>query len=223
MEKFTDLEETVYFWTRNDSSIISDLFSGNREGVWQRAEVAIQDNKGILHEYQTGVRKAGSYFGDPLDYKMIESLKNRLFENLDDQEKRKQILETAKHDIVNILGAMKPPKSKITLYRSKWKDLNDLSRWHVHDTVEFASILSASVTPYKEETDYDFYRLEITVPESGLMLALDQFSCHNEDGEVLLPPMKCKITNIRNSENEKCKGIIALEYLEKLPVNTDAL
>ena len=51
------------------------------------------------------------------------------------------------------------------------------------------------------------------------MLELDQFECHNEDGEVLLPPMKCKVRNIRHSDNEKCKGIIELELLEQLPVN----
>jgi len=219
MKKFTSLEETIYFWARNDSSIIANLFHGNMDGVWQCAENAIMDNIGILKEYEDGVRIAGSYFGDPLDYKMIASLKNRLFENLDDKEKKEKILETAKKDILNILNAMKPPKDKIMLYRSQWHGLDFVSQQKANNIMEFRDINSFSLTPYKEETDYDFYRYEITVPENGLILELDRFDCHNEDGEVLLPPMKCKITNIRNSDNEKCRGIIELNYLELVPVS----
>jgi len=217
MKKFTDIEETVYFWTRNDSSIISNVLLGNLEGAYKRAELAIGDNKAILQEYADGVRKAGSYFGDPLDYKMIASLKTRLFENLDDNTKKEKILEIAKKDISNIFNEMQPAKNEIMLYRSEWTE--EIRNYNIGDMCEFNDILSTCITPYKEDTNYNFYRYEITIPKNGLMLELDQFECHNEDGEVLLPPMKCRVRNIRHSDNEKCKGIVELEYVEKLPVN----
>jgi hypothetical protein len=69
-----------------------------------------------------------------------------------------------------------------------------------------------------EDAGHEFYRLEITVPENGLVLELDRFDSfiRNEDGEVLLPPMKCKVMKIRKSDNINCRGIIEMEYLEKI-------
>lgn len=218
MEKFTSLEETISFWTRNDSVIINNLLCGDMDEAFKFAEIAVNDNIGILKEYEDGVRKIDGEF----DKKWIAILKNRLFENLDDTEKKEKILETARNDISNILNAMKPTKNEIMLYRTVWtgrKEVADVSSRNVNDVMEFKNISSTSVTPIWEEKNYDFYRFEITVPENGLILELDQFEVHNEEGEVLLPPMKCKIKNIRNSDNEKCKGIIELEYIENLPAN----
>lgn len=31
--------------------------------------------------------------------------------------------------------------------------------------------------------------------------------------------MKCRVTNVRSDDNEKCKGVVELVYLEKLPVH----
>lgn len=49
-------------------------------------------------------------------------------------------------------------------------------------------------------------------------MELDQFVCHNENDEVLLPPMKCKVIGIHNSDKEKCKGIVELKYMEQLEI-----
>ena len=33
----------------------------------------------------------------------------------------------------------------------------------------------------------------------------------------MLPPMKCRVTGMRSGENKRCRGVIALEYIEQLP------
>lgn len=220
MDKFTNLEETISFWARNDYLIINNLLCGYMDEVWKCAEIAIKDNKGILKEYDDGVREIRGEH----DIKWINALKSRLFDDLGDNEKKKKILEVAKNDIANILNAMRPVKNKIVLYRTVWhgrKEAADVLSHNINDIVVFNNISSTSVTPYREdEGHHEFYRYEITLPENALALELDQFpSVRNEKGEVLLPPMKCKLTNIRNSDNEKCRGIFEFEYIEKLPVN----
>ena len=203
-----DLEETIFFYTRNDYLIINNLLCGNMDRLWQVAEIVNNDSKGVLKEHKDGERT--------LDARSLERYQNRIYEKLDDETKIK-VLEIARNDILNILGAMKPTENKIVVCRNVRID-DVLLRYNLNDIVEFKIISSTSTVP--SDPGYDFYRYEITIPKNGLVLELDQFDSfvRNENGEILLPPMKCKVKNIRNS-TENCKGVIELEYLEKLPVN----
>ena len=208
------LEETIFFYTRNNYLIINNLLCGNMNHLWEVAEITNNDSKGMLKEHKDSVQT--------LDKKSIERYQNRIYEELDDKVKAK-ILDTAKNDISNILNAMKPIKKPIMLYRTVWHiRFSDLiPQYNVNDIVDFNIISSTSNTPYMEHIVCDFYRYEITVPKNGLILELDKFdsSIRNEEGEVLLPPMKCKVKNIRISDNENCKGIIELDYIEILDLN----
>ena len=51
-----------------------------------------------------------------------------------------------------------------------------------------------------------------------IILELDRFITHNEEGEVLLPPMKCSVVDIHPSEHAACKGIVELLCLEQIPI-----
>lgn len=209
-----DLEETIFFYTRNDYLIINNLLFGNMNHLWEVAEIVNGDSKGMLKEHEDGVRA--------LNQKNIERYKNRIYDKLDDKAKAK-IIKTAKNDISNILSAMKPTKNKIILYRNV-RIGDAMPRYNVNDIVEIKIISSTFTTPYDASYSKEkpfFYRYEITVPKNGFILELDGFDrfTRNEDGEVLLPPMKCKIKNTRNSDNENYKGIIELEYIEELPAN----
>ncbi|OGN10559.1 MAG: hypothetical protein A3I26_01385 [Candidatus Yanofskybacteria bacterium RIFCSPLOWO2_02_FULL_43_10] len=204
-----DLEETIFFYTRNDYLIVNNLLCGDMNRLWQVAEIVNNDSKSVLKEHKSGERT--------LDKKSVERYQNRIYEKLDDEAKIK-ILKIARNDISNILSAMKPTKNKIVLYRNVKIDDVPL-HYNINDIVEFKIISSTSTVP--SDPDYDFYRHEITIPKNGFILELDQFDSfvRNEDGEILLPPMKCKVKNTRNNNNENCRGIIELEYLEKLPIN----
>jgi len=204
-----DLEETIFFYTRNDYLIVNNLLCGNMNLLWQVAEIVNNDSKSVLKEHEAGERT--------LDEKSLERYRSRIYKKLDDQTKVK-ILKIARNDISNILSAMKPIKNKVVLYRNVRTD-DVLPHYNLNDLVEFKIISSTSTVP--SDPDYDFYRYEITIPKNGFILELDQFESfiRNEDGEILLPPMKCMIKNTRNNNNENCKGIIELEYLEKLSIN----
>jgi len=211
-----NLEESIFFYSRNDYLIINNLLAGNMTELWRVAELANGDSKGMLSEHENGVRT--------LDAATIERYKRRVYDVLDDAAKAK-ILQTARTDIHNIIAAMTPANRELLLYRTVWQVRQEIgdrpSRYSIGEIIEFSTISSTSFIPFLEEAGHDFYRYEITVHEGGLILELDQFDrvIRNEDGEVLLPPMKCRVKNLRVSENEKCRGIIELEYIDKLPVS----
>ena len=79
--------------------------------------LAYNDNRGIINEYESGVRTvAGEY-----DIKWLNALRKRLIDTLDDAAKKK-IVTFAQRDIANILGAMSPAASDLFLYRTAWID-----------------------------------------------------------------------------------------------------
>lgn len=211
MLKFGDmnLEETIFFYTRNDYLIVNNLLCGNLDRLWQVAEIVNNDSKGVLKEHEDDERT--------LDKKSIERYQNRIYEKLDDETKIK-ILKIAKNDISNILSAMEPINEAITLYRNV-RAVDILSHQNINDIVEFKIISSTSSVPF--DSDYEFYRYEITIPKNALVLKLNQFDyfIRNEDNEILLPPMKCRVKNIRNIDIKNCMGVFELEYLENIPIN----
>lgn len=197
---------------------------GDYDNLWEYARLAYDDNQGIIAEYESGERAINSDY----DVKWLNCLKERLIDDLDDAAKQK-IVGLAKDDISNILGAMAPSEEELLLYRTAWvgkgsKGAYPYSReyealcFSAGSILEIETISSYSTTPYREDEDVgsDFFRYEIRVPKGRNILQLDQFVCHNEEGEVLLPPMKCQVTSIRNGENERCRGIIALDYMDQL-------
>ena len=219
----TKLEETLFFYTRNDYLIINNLLSGNIDFMWEVANIVMKDNRDVLREHYNGERP-------PLDDKIIAWLKSRAWEKLDDKAKA-EILQIAKRDIMNILSAMKPTKNEITLYRIIIIDDDGYRRPYtkslthtIGDIIEFKHIVSTCMNPGYEETTgqeeksgYEFYRYEIRIPKDGFILDLYPLC---QEKEVLLPPMRCRTINIRHdSGNEKCRGIVELAYIEKLPVN----
>ena len=42
---------------------------------------------------------------------------------------------------------------------------------------------------------------------------IETFVCHNEESPII--SMKCKVTGIHNSDKEKCKSIVEIEYMEQ--------
>lgn len=204
-----NLEETIFFYTRNDYLIVNNLLCGNLDRLWQVAEIVNNDSKGVLKEHEDGERA--------LDEKSIRRYQKRIYEKLDDEAKRK-ILNNAKEDILNIFDAMRPLKKPTIFFRNvRMSDVPP--HCNLNDVVEFKIISSTSIVPF--DPDYEFFRYEISIPKNGLVLELNQFDyfIRNEDGEILLPPMKCRIKNIRNANIKNCKGVLELEYLERIPVD----
>jgi AraC-like DNA-binding protein len=226
------LEESIYFFLRSDYLILNNVLCGKMNELWKGAERANENSKWMLNAFEEGNPNVA------LDEKEIVRYKNRQYEILDDEAKA-NIIKIAKIDIANFLNAMKPAEKEMLLYRTIWCDMAanyGLPRYDVDDIVEFKIISSTAVTPFMEnrvEPDVpyaewlngnlhrDFYRYEITVPKGGFILNLEDYEVYSKDwwekGDVLLPPMKCRVKNLRESDNEKCRGIVEFEYLERLP------
>ena len=217
------LEETIYFYLRSDFLLLNTLLGGKMNNLWKAAEKVNKESKGMLQEFEDGIRT--------LDERQIARYHNRIFETLDNEAKE-NIIKIAKIDIANFLNAMKPAQKETLIYRSAWChqwcgldkfDENpsySLPKFEIEDIVEFNTLLSTALAPYDEGGTTNFYRYEITVPVGKDILQLDDHEEYAtrwfENGEVILPPMKCRVKNIRKSDNEYCKGIIEMEYLERL-------
>lgn len=223
---FTPLEETINFYTRNDFAIINHYLIDNFDVLWKYAWIAYEDNRIILEDYEKGIRSVDSDY----DIKWQNSLKKRLINQLDDAAKD-AIIKNAKNDIANIKEALYPSKRDMLLYRTAWIDREHAVKnsfpysreykalsFDIGSILEIRIISSYSLTPYREDDDVgsDFFRYEMRVPCGMPVLELDSFVTHNEEGEVLMPPMVCEVVNIRSSKHSACKGIIELEYIKPL-------
>lgn len=206
------LEETIFFYTRNDYLIINNLLCGNMNRFWEAAEIANHDSKGVLKEYEDGLRE--------LDNESVLKYRKRIYEKLDDATKEK-IIMNARGDIGNILRAVEPAERNLVLYRNI-RTADALPRYNVNEAIAFPIISSTSIAPYDasyNSKEKEFYRYEIHVSAKASILELDQFepSIRNENGEILLPPMKCRVVNTRISNIDSCVGIAQLEYVENIP------
>jgi hypothetical protein len=201
------LDESIFFYTRNNYMIINSLLSGNTDKCWAFAEMVNADCKAVLAEHKSGERS--------LDKRYIEWYERRLYNQLDEAAKDK-IIAAAHADCVNIMGAMYPAQEEMLLYRTVWcvREESILPEYKIGAIAEFPIISSTSLTPYLEHIDSPFYRYEIRMSAGCKILELDRFDpfIRNEDGEVLLPPMRCEITGIRPSDNPNCKAVVELTY-----------
>lgn len=132
-------------------------------------EVVIGDNIGVLREHYDGKRL-------PFDDKTLGWLKSRIWERIDDTAKV-EILEIAKNDVANILGAMKPTRNEIALYRTviigDGFRPNKSPAYDVGEIIDFKGISSTCINAgWEENSGREFYRYEITVPENRLVLDL---------------------------------------------------
>lgn len=218
---FTPIERSVSFYTRNDHTIMNHLLVGDLETIWKFARAAYQDNQGIIEEYEAGIRT----IDDDNDIKWLNALKERTFVDLDEAA-REMILRNAREDIANILGAMYPAAEDMLLYRTAWIDPKSSAKTgyaysgeyrdlqlEAGSTFEIRALSSYSLTPYQEDEGSSFYRYELHVPRGTRVLELDPFITHNEDGEVILPPMRYRVVRMREPSVPNCKKIIELEIL----------
>ena len=65
--RFTPIEESVSFYTRNDFTLMNALLVGDEETLWDFAPVAYGDNLGILKEYEAGVRTIEGDYDELMD------------------------------------------------------------------------------------------------------------------------------------------------------------
>lgn len=221
MNTLSDIEETIYFFTRNDYNLIREFHRETSRGQkLQWIEFCIDDNRKVLNEYETGIRDANS----PLDQKKIHSLKKRAFEGAivnGNDFLMEKIRETLEKDILLIYKEMVQTEEELMVYRTEDVGGHNITSADIGKIKSFKIIKSTSLTPYQEEVRKDFYRFEIIIPKNNLVLELDRFDTHNEKGEVLLPPTACRITNVEVSANKECRAIIKMEVIGQKMVHAE--
>jgi len=241
LEKITDISlgESIYFYTRWHYLIINNLLCSNMDELWKQAEFVNENLIALIDVYKKSFQnkdklneilsrhfswKASMYKDliQRLGEEQIKWSQRRIYEVLDDSEKA-NVIKMAKCDIKNILNAMVPAKTEILLHRNVGIG-DELDFYNIGDIIEFNIISSTFIDPgsyYNRGYNKKCRKYELTVPKSRLLLELDSFNevIRNEAGEILLPPMKCKVKNIRFRESPTANGdwdIIELEYTDDL-------
>jgi len=119
---------------------------------------------------------------------------------------------------------MKPTEDEIVLYR-KVQGNDILECYEIGDIIEIEKFSSTFIKPgsfyhrgYKPKT---YCKYIITVPKGALILDLNRFKpeIRNESGEIILPPMKCAIKNVRMKISPMANGdwdFIYLDFKEHL-------
>ena len=94
------LEESIFFYTRNDYLLINNLLCNNISELRRFADIVNTDSKGMLKEHSDGI--------NVLSDQMIRYYQSRIYEEWNEATES-EIIERAKNDVSNILSR---PKAK---------------------------------------------------------------------------------------------------------------
>jgi hypothetical protein len=210
------MKESIRFYIGADYLIVNNLLWGNSINLEKGIEAVHRNNMGIIRE-ATEMTPAVRWGVSAADgQKLLDAYKRRTPDEITDATKA-EIIKTAITDIHNICGSMRPADDELLLYRNV-AEAYAIKDPAVGGTVDIKGITSATTTGQK--IDYGkgdfqitFHKYEIRVPKGMPILALE--NDYRNENEVILPPMRYRITGIRAGEDGK---VIELEAIKPLDV-----
>lgn len=198
-------KETLKFYTINDYLLINAL-------LWNEDENTIDELIKIINDDGRGVLEEAIKIGFDVRWNCnkergqeIYKMYVKRFPLINNEEIKKEIIERAKQDIVNMCDSLTISKEHLTLYRNiKTKFIKD---YKVGNIIDYKGFSSCSLNPHiPDNSSYGSSNctlFEINVPSGTKMIRIDLMEdIRNEDDEVILPPMKFKITKL-DKENNK--------------------
>lgn len=212
-------KESIYFYSTNDYLIINSIMWGNMQGALNGIKIANQDAKAVMKEaLEQGFDKR---WGVSLEKgnEIFRAYERRTAIEINSATTQEYI-NRAKQDIKNIYSCMEQANYELKLYRNiRIKNAN--SNYQVGDKIKLKSFSSTSVNLVDESyssKDKSYIRYVIKVPKGTPILRRDKLpqDIRNEEDEVLLPPVECKITNVIDGKTENCKKIIELTVVKLL-------
>ena len=225
LTEFSPLEESIFYYTGKGSPSLDKLLSGGLFNFWLLTCSAYGEYTKILHDFKTGERKIQSL----RDAKEFHAAKKRIIDSFSEENKR-TIIDNCISDIKNLIAAMKPAEENLFLYRKARSHIDNDTKsnfpfsaeyrnleLHKGDKFEIKTFTSTAKTPYMEHiSPLKYYRYEIKVPKGLPVLDTDLYDGGHCKGEVILPPAKFKVKNLRNSINRQCDKIIEVDYASPL-------
>jgi len=205
-------QESVYFFTGADFLLVNALLWRNDANVGRGIEAVYRNNTGIIQEAMEMTPAVRWGVSKEEGQKRLEAYQRRTPDEINEAAKA-EMIETAINDIHNICNAMQPADTEMLLYRNVVEDFAIQSPT-IGSEVDLIGITSTSTTGQqidygKNDFKITFYQYEIRVAAGMPVLVLE--NDYRQENEVILPPMRYRITGVRDK-------IIALEAIKPLDV-----
>lgn len=213
------MKESIRFYIGADFLIVNNLLWGNKVNLGRGIEAVHKNNTGVIREAMEMTPEVRWGVSKKEGQKLLESYKRRTPDKITEVTKA-EIIYTAINDIYNICNSMQPADDEILLYRNVVEEyaIKDLT---IGKEVDLKGITSTSTTGQK--IDYGnsnfiitFYKYEIKVSAGMPILVLE--NDYREENEVILPPMRYRISGVRDDEGDEGGKIVELETIKPLDV-----
>ncbi|MCL2557842.1 MAG: hypothetical protein FWE09_05130 [Treponema sp.] len=207
--------ESIRFFTGADYLVVNNLLWANKINLRRGIEAAHRNNAGVIREAMEMTPEVR--WGVPKEEgeKLLEAYRRRTPDEITEASEAK-IIETAINDIRTICDSMRPADSEMTLYRNVEEE-HAIKELTVGKEVDLLGLTSTSSTGQKIDygngsfkTAFCIYEIKISVGLPVLIVEND----YREENEVILPPMRYRISGTR--DNGK---IAALEAIKPLDIS----
>ena len=211
------LKETLWFYTGADYHIVNSILWGNKNDFDEGVKIVYDNNIDVIKDAEEMTPEVRFGMSKEAGQRLLDAYQSRTPQEINNVTKA-EMAEVAVNDIHIICDAMRPAERELILFRNvdvKYTIENPT----VGETVILKGLTSTSTTG--QEIDYgDGFRTEyvqyiINVPTGIPVFAVE--NDYREENEVILPPMKYKITDVRYENGQR---IIELEALKTLDIDT---
>lgn len=200
-----DQKETLKFYTTNDYLLINAL-------LWEEDDSTIDELIKIINDDGRGVLQEAIEMGFDVRWNCskergeeIYEIYTKRFPIINDETIKNKIIERARLDIDNMFNSLTISSEHLTLYRNI--KTRFIKKYKEGEVINYKGFSSCSLNPHiPENSTYGSSNctlFEIDVPIGTKMIRIDLMEdIRNEDDEIILPPMKFKISKIDREGNK---------------------
>ena len=210
------LRECVWFYTGADYLLINAFLWKNKKALEPCLGIVWQNNLDVIREAEEeGPEKRFASFG-PDGGMMLESYRRRTADALTDDAK-KGMLEQAISDIRLLCDSMQPAREPVRLFRNM-ESAFCLKNAREGEQIELLGLTSTSTTGQQIDYGHDDYRKPAQILRIDVPKGLPTLFLKNEEHEVLLPPMRYRVTG-----NDTSDGVPTVTLEALCPLNLELL
>lgn len=192
-------KETLRFYTTNDFLLINGL-------LWGESEETINAYIDVINQDGLAVMKEAVEMGYDVRWscskeegEKLYQIYQRRFPIIDSEDIRRQIIERAKNDIINMKSCLEPLTSELVLYRNI--KTRFVSSFEEGEVINYLGFSSCSLNIHTaEDAMYGSggcTLAEIVAPVGTPAIRLDRMpDVQNEPDEVILAPVEFLVTKV---------------------------
>ena len=210
------LKECEWFYTGADYLVINAFLWKNREALEPCIDIVWQNNLAVIREAEEeGPEKRFASSGVE-GGALLQSYRRRTPNALTDEGK-KGMLEQAISDIRLLCGSMQPTTEPVRLFRNM-EQAFVLQNTREGEQIELLGLTSTSTTGQRIDYGQDDYRKPAQVLQIDVPKGLPALFLKNDEHEVLLPPMRYRVSGVDLHDGVPTVALEALSPLDLEPL-----